>query len=94
MGEWGGRRAQELLAVVIAEYGTICHLCGSDGADSVDHLDPRSTGGDDSIERLRPAHLGCNSARQAMPLDQWFARHPLPVDRAAPSLDWTSSTNQ
>lgn len=42
MGKWGGRRAQAWVAAVLDTYGTTCHLCGHDGADTGDHLVPRS----------------------------------------------------
>ena len=77
MSEWGGRRAQALLALVLATYGNSCTLCGSpirldlprrhpDGP-SVEHLRPRSKGGSDDLPNLRPAHLRCNSARGNRP---------------------------
>lgn len=54
-----------------------CHLCrrpvdldtygfssifGAEAA-TVDHLIPQSMGGDDEIDNLLPAHLGCNASR-------------------------------
>lgn len=86
-GGWGGRRVTALKARVLATMGTVCHLCGRPGADTVDHLVPRAAGGDDSMDNLRPAHQRCNSMRQDMPLNEWFRRHPLPR-RAPPSRRW------
>jgi 5-methylcytosine-specific restriction endonuclease McrA len=60
---WGGRRAVRLRMMTLGEYGTVCWLCGRDGADSADHVLPRSRGGSDALENLRPAHRACNSAR-------------------------------
>ena len=40
----------------------ICHICGLGGADSADHVIPRSRGGSNRIENLKPAHLSCNLA--------------------------------
>lgn len=50
-----------------------CHLCGedtnpdagpsSDWFPSLDHVTPRSMGGDESMENLRTAHRWCNSVR-------------------------------
>ena len=65
---WGGRIVARTFAMVADEYGTICHLCGRPGADTSDHLIPRSRGGDNSLGNLRPAHKGCNSRRGASPL--------------------------
>lgn len=64
---WGGRGAQRLRAAVLDEYGDICHLCGRPGADSTDHLVPRSHGGSNSMDNLRPAHLDCNRRRGNRP---------------------------
>src|SRR5690606_4927281 len=71
---WGGRKAQALLRLVLEEYGPLCHLClvpidlelrGHRRGPSVDHLIPRSMGGTDDLENLRPAHRSCNSRRGA-----------------------------
>lgn len=74
-GTWGGRKAQGLVALVLAEYGWTCWLCGGrirpstrprdPLGPSADHVIPRALGGDNRIENLRPAHLSCNSRRQA-----------------------------
>src|SRR5699024_3617471 len=86
---WSGRRVLRLTRLVLESYGDTCHLCARAGATTADHLIPRSLGGDDSLENLRPAHSSCNSARQAMPLEEWFARHPLDLDpRVPPSREW------
>lgn len=90
MSRWGGRAVSESLVLVLATYGTRCHLCGREGADTQDHLLPRVKGGDNSLDNLRPAHRSCNSMRQDLPLSEWFRRHPLPVDRLPPSRDWLS----
>ena len=68
---WGGRRSQRLVALCLQTYGTRCWLCGHDGAESADHLLPRSRGGSDHIDNLRPAHfrecptcgVRCNQSR-------------------------------
>jgi hypothetical protein len=43
---------------MFAMYGTICHLCGHDGAGEADHLDPISLTPGQRIDpqRMRPAH--------------------------------------
>lgn len=86
-----GRGLQALIAVVLNEYGTVCHLCGREGATTIDHIVPVSLGGDDSLENLRPAHASCNSSRGATSLANWFTRHPIHSGaRAAPSREWTA----
>lgn len=72
---WGGRRAQRLTAATLANKGTICHLCGLEGADSADHDPPRSVlltdgvANPDALEYLWPAHrLPCNVVRKARPI--------------------------
>ena len=62
---WWGRYAHRFRAPVFARYGTDCWLCGHPGADSVDHVTPRSRGGTDALENMRPAHLFCNTGRGA-----------------------------
>ncbi|WP_082936068.1 HNH endonuclease [Corynebacterium sp. EPI-003-04-2554_SCH2473622] len=72
---WGGRRSVELRALTLATYGDICHLCGWPGANTADHLIPRSLGGDDTLANLRPAHSRCNFSRGNMPVDEWREKH-------------------
>jgi 5-methylcytosine-specific restriction endonuclease McrA len=86
---WAGRYAQRLTAHTLATYGRTCHLCRQPGADTADHLQPRSKGGNDSLGNLRPAHQGCNSLRGDMALTDWFARHPVPrAEALPPSRNW------
>jgi 5-methylcytosine-specific restriction endonuclease McrA len=86
---WGGRYAQRLTTATLAAKGTRCHLCRKPGADSADHITPRSKGGGDDLANLAPAHQGCNSLRGDLDLDQWFARHPVPRRPSlAPSRQW------
>ncbi len=78
MGKWGGRAAAAWVAAVLAEYGTTCHLCRHDQADSGDHLRPRSTHPDLAlvVSNGRPVHhkpcptcgIRCNIVRKAKPL--------------------------
>lgn len=67
-----------MVRLTLATYGTTCHLCGHDGADSADHLVTRSA--DPSLtwdlDNLRPAHhrpcpscgVRCNTSRGAREL--------------------------
>ena len=51
-----GRKNQKLREQVFNYYGTVCWLCGHDGADTIDHLVMVSHGGSNDLENLRPAH--------------------------------------
>lgn len=75
---YGGRRAQAWVAQVLRTYGTTCHLCQHDQADSADHLVTRAE--DPSLMYVtsngRPVHhkrcptcgVACNIRRKAKPL--------------------------
>lgn len=81
MSDWGGRKVRDLARLAVSVYGSTCCYCHEpiDPAYStesiyghnhpkrlsLEHLIPRSRGGSDSIENLRPCHLGCNAARGA-----------------------------
>ncbi|MFD2674998.1 HNH endonuclease [Gulosibacter bifidus] len=61
---WAGSRVAKWVQRTLAEYGTTCWLCGLPGADSADHVVPRSQGGAVyDMENLAPAHKRCNIAR-------------------------------
>ncbi len=83
----GATRAR-LTAQVFACYGTVCHLCCKPGADTVDHVIPRSRGGDDSLANRRPAHGACNYARKDMSLAEWFRTHPVRISPLPASRSW------
>lgn len=86
---WSGRMVRKTVNAVLEAYGTVCHLCGGEDADSADHVIPRSKGGGHGLANLRPAHASCNRARGDMDLTEWFALHPLPTRPAlAPSRKW------
>jgi 5-methylcytosine-specific restriction endonuclease McrA len=55
------------LAKVCDQYGWECHWCGrKDTKLTIDHLTPRSRGGGDEIENLRPCCKPCNSRKKDM----------------------------
>lgn len=73
MGWINGRDGRRLAALVVDAYGYTCWLCHApinpdlprthpQGL-SLDHVTPRSRGGDNSVHNLRPAHLTCNCRR-------------------------------
>lgn len=67
--KWGGRRAQEYVAATLREYGRVCINCGLPGANSADHIIPRSErGAVYDLANLGPSHRSCNYSRQAKPL--------------------------
>lgn len=89
MTAWQGRYAIRMTAHTLATYGTRCHLCGMPGADSADHLTPRSLGGSDQIENLRPAHKLCNSQRGNRPISWWRERYkPTMLHPEQPAQSW------
>jgi 5-methylcytosine-specific restriction endonuclease McrA len=59
-----------------ARDGHVCVYCGSDGDGAhlqLDHLTPRSHGGEDVATNICVACRRCNAARQNMTLKQWSA---------------------
>lgn len=67
--KWGGKKSQQYVAATLELYGRVCILCGLPGANSADHIIPRSEGGAVyDLNNLGPAHRGCNYSRQAKPL--------------------------
>lgn len=77
MSRWGGRKVANMRAEVVATYGNRCHLCRGlidlrlrhphPGSLTPDHLVPRSLGGPDTLDNLRPAHRRCNLSRGNRP---------------------------
>lgn len=90
---WAGRYAQRVTASCLAEYGDTCHLCLRPGATTADHLIPRSLGGLDTLDNLRPAHKLCNSRRQARTLTPAllaeFRRRAVVVDATESFAGWS-----
>ena len=59
---WSGKYAQRLTRLVLRTQGSVCWICGG-VATTADHVVPRSRGGDDNLEALRPCCQPCNSRR-------------------------------
>lgn len=68
--KYTGFRVTQLKAEMLAKYGDQCHICGDHGADTVDHLIPRSFRPDLAydLENVLPAHRKCNSSRGNRPM--------------------------
>ena len=65
---WGGRKAQEYVKRTLETYGTLCWLCRLPGANTADHIVPRSRGGAVyDLANLGPAHKHCNESRGNRP---------------------------
>jgi len=60
---WRGRGWARKRETVLRQGEGICALCGLPGADSVDHIVPRSMGGSADLANLQPAHAVCNSRK-------------------------------
>lgn len=89
-----GPQRRRLLDAALAEHGWLCCICGltiAPGDESLQHVTPRSKGGGNVRENLKPAHRRCNSAagdrEQAGPAGEvhaglaYFARPGAPTDR-------------
>lgn len=71
IGCWAGPMVKELRGLVLLVYGDCCAHCGLPGSTTVEHVQPRSHGGNDSLDNLRPAHLVCNLRRGTSPMPGW-----------------------
>lgn len=73
--ERGSRVEHYTVEIVLAKYGTDCHICnmqidllaprstakeGWEGGLHIDHLIPISKGGPDTLDNVRPSHGICN----------------------------------
>lgn len=86
---WSGGRSRRLVALTLSEYGDVCHLCGISGATTADHIVPRSHGGSDALDNLRPAHASCNYSRGNKTIEEWFALRPFEhKPKVEPSRKW------
>lgn len=56
---------------VVSAHGSACVYCGDANADSLDHVIPRSRGGDDHPSNLVPACRPCNSSKGARTPEEW-----------------------
>lgn len=66
----------------VLSQSDVCWLCGQSGADTVDHIVPRSVDISlaEQVANLRPAHRTCNSSRGN--------RNPQSVENLRASRRW------
>lgn len=71
-----------MVSLVLETYGDTCRLCGLPGANSADHIVPKSVAPELTweISNLRPAHKRCNEIRGARDM-------PYPVETAGRFFD-------
>ena len=71
----------------------VCHLCGHDGADAVDHIVPKSRGGGEESSNKAPAHhfvpcptcgIKCNRVK--------FNKLLAPIPLRSSSFTWPDQT--
>jgi 5-methylcytosine-specific restriction endonuclease McrA len=62
---------RRVLAAVLEVHGDVCVHCGRPGANSVEHVQPRSFGGLDTLQNCLPAHLQHNLERGTRPMSGW-----------------------
>jgi hypothetical protein len=75
------KRLGKIAKRIAARDGHACVYCGATAASSgahlhLDHLTPRSEGGEDTATNLALACRSCNSRRQARSLSAWAAASP------------------
>lgn len=82
---------ERLKPAVLRRDGGICHLCHQPGADSADHLLPRSLGGKDTMSNLAAVHHNtgqrCNRYRGDR-IDLDSVRAELAAARGTVSTGW------
>jgi 5-methylcytosine-specific restriction endonuclease McrA len=63
------RRRQVKIELLVERDGLVCGICGEGPLDiataHIDHIYPRSLGGDNSLANLQLAHAFCNISKQA-----------------------------
>ena len=88
----GGRPWRRTVARVIRRDDGICHLCGLPGADSADHLVPRSQGGSDRLDNLRAVHHNagarCNRIRGDRSIEDALGDLAHVTEPSSATWDW------
>jgi 5-methylcytosine-specific restriction endonuclease McrA len=66
-----------------------CAYCGRDGADTLDHIRPKSKGGPFTAYNLVPACRRCNQNKSAEPPLEWFRRQSFySAEKEAKIVAW------
>lgn len=82
---WKGKHRDDCTAAVLLVSRT-CWICRGP-ATTADHITPRSLGGSDDLDNLRPACKRCNSSRGTSP-NPFPAEDPTPPSGVALSPRW------
>jgi len=89
----GGRPWRRTVARVLRRDAGICWICGQPGAESADHITPRSQGGPDTLNNLRAVHHNvgnrCNRYRGDRSPESAVARLEALGLIGQPDGDWT-----
>ena len=73
------RRYREQRERIFARDGRVCQLCGTDeGEMHIDHIIPRKSGGDHSLDNLRVLCKSCNLRKGALNEGVFLARGATP----------------
>ena len=79
---------------IFIAWGHACAYCG-EGADTLDHVLPRSRGGLTVEENLIPACRRCNGAKSSTDWREWFMAQPWHCpDRVARIDGWIIGAQQ
>ncbi len=58
--EWRAIRGQ-----VLSRDKCVCAICGKPGANEVDHITPKASGGTDDLSNLRAVHKACHQHKSS-----------------------------
>ena len=77
-GDWASRRRR-----VFERDGTVCHLCGEIGSETIDHVIAVVNGGTHELDNLAPAHAACARPKDSHEARQWHPDTRWPTRRSA-----------
>lgn len=71
--KWPDGNWRDVRRYVLERDQFVCNYCGdTEGPFDVDHIIPRSRGGDNSFENLTTACVPCNRSKGAITPDEWL----------------------